>query len=179
MKKILTILFILPLIFSSCKKEEVEEVLPCLCGNTVSTISSTSPISYSYSPNCFTPNGDNDNDYFRVIIGDSLGLLLPYTLSINGLQLIFDSIILNNHGYNNLGWDGGNSQNGEYNYQITCNYNGTSYQMNGKVSLVRDISNLSNTFDCYPQGSLECTFGDMIDPQNGFIYPTQEDINNW
>ena len=178
MKKLLTLLFILPLIFSSCKKEEVEEVLPCLCGNTVSTISSTSPISYSYSPNCFTPNGDDHNDLFRVIIGDGLGLLLPYTLSVNGLQLIIDTI--SQYNYNpNHGWDGGNSQNGEYNYQITCDYNGSSYQMNGKVSLVRDISNLSNTFDCYPQGSLECTFGDMIAPQYGFIYPTQEDINNW
>ena len=175
MKKLLILLISIPLIFSSCKKEEVEEVLPCLCGNTVSTISSTSPL-YSYSPNCFTPNGDNDNDYFRVIIGDSLGLLLPYTLSVNGLQLTIDTI---NQSYNHLGWDGGNSQNGKYNYQITCNYNSSSYQINGEFSLVRNISDLSNTFDCYPQGSLECTFGDMIHPQNGFIYQTQEDINNW
>ena len=176
MKKLLILLISIPLIFSSCKKEEVEEVLPCLCGNTVSTISSTSPVNYYYSPNCFTPNNDSDNDYFRVIIGDSLGNLLPYTLSVNGLQLTIDTI---NQSYNHLGWDGGNSQNGKYNYQITCNYNSSSYQINGEFSLVRNISDLSNTFDCYPQGSLECTFGDMIHPQNGFIYQTQEDINNW
>ena len=176
MKKLLIILITIPLIFNSCNKGELGGVLPCLCENTTSIISSTSSIYYSYSPNCFTPNNDIHNDFFRVIIGDSLGNFLPYTLSVNGLQLIIDTI---NHNYNHLGWDGGNSQNGEYNYQITCNYNGSSYQMNGTVSLVRDISNLSNTFDCYPQGSLECTFGDMIHPQNGFIYQTQEDINNW
>tara|TARA_B110000240_G_C13275125_1_gene357593 strand:+ start:148 stop:681 length:534 start_codon:yes stop_codon:yes gene_type:complete len=177
MKRILFILITIPLIFNSCKKEDeqVQQVLPCLCFNSISGWSFKGvPIRHT-SPNCFTPNNDLINDYFKVFVNDSSGLI-PYTLSVNGIQLIIDTI---NQGYNHLGWDGGNSQNGEYNYQITCNYNGTSYQMNSKVSLVRDISNLSNTFDCYPQGSLECTFGDMIDPQNGFIYPTQEDINNW
>ena len=34
-------------------------------------------------------------------------------------------------------------------------------------------------FNNFPNGADNCIFGDMIDSQNGFIYPTQEDINNY
>ena len=58
-------------------------------------------------------------------------------------------------------------------------FEGWTHQENGKISLIRDISKLSNDFDCYPEGVSNCTFVDMIDPQQGFIYKTQEDIVNW
>ena len=174
MKKLLFLLISIPLILYSCRKEKNTLPPPCLCGNTTSNISSNNTI-LSYSPNCFTPNNDFHNDLFRVIISDGVNRL-PYTLSVNGIQLYIDTV---NNVYNNSGWDGGNSPDGDYPYQISCNYNGSSYQMNGIVSLVSDINNLSVNFNCYPQGLTNCTFEDMIDPQYGFIYQTQEDIINW
>jgi hypothetical protein len=62
---------------------------------------------------------------------------------------------------------------------MTFNFNGLTYQKNGKVSVIRNTNDLSTTFNCYPQGLSNCTFGDMIHPQLGFVYPTQENINNW
>ena len=174
MKKTLFLLISITLIFNSCRKEEITSPLPCLCDNTTSNISSNNTI-FSYSPNCFTPNNDEHNDLFKVVISDGINRL-PYTLSINGIQLYIDTV---NNVYNNSGWDGDNSPDGNYTYQISCNYNGSSYQMNGTVSLVSNINNLSVNFNCYPQGLINCTFEDMIDPQFGFIYATQEDTINW
>ena len=92
---------------------------------------------------------------------------------------------IHNLDFNN-GWDGkhqitgNNLSTGVYTYEVYYqDFEGWQHQENGKVSIIRDISNLSNDFECYPQGVSNCKFGDMIDPKYGFIYPTSEDINNW
>ncbi len=175
MKKFTLVLISITLIFSSCKEDKTSFPFPCLCSNT-NNIVATNSIA-TYAPNCFTPNNDYHNDLFRVVIYDVINSqLLPYTLSVNGIQLYIDTV---NNSYNNTGWNGDYSTDADYGYHINYNYNGTSYQMNGTVSLVRNINNMSFNFTCYPQGISNCTFGDMIDPQLGFIYPTAEDILNW
>ena len=35
-------------------------------------------------------------------------------------------------------------------------FEGWQHQENGKISLIRDISNLSNDFECYPQAVSNC-----------------------
>tara|TARA_Y100000589_G_scaffold259535_1_gene249106 strand:+ start:1380 stop:1955 length:576 start_codon:yes stop_codon:yes gene_type:complete len=191
MKNLLILLLSIPLIFSSCKKEEVIEKvieLPCLCesgqtDNPSTSISDTEGI-ILFFPNSFTPNGDGTNDHFKIILihwssdtinNNSTSTSIPYNLFIDGNQVVFEDP--------NVGpivhWSGSGYLNGLYNFQITFNFNGLNYQKHGKVSIIRDISNISNDFECYPQGISNCTFGDMIDPYYGFIYPTNEDINNW
>tara|TARA_B100000795_G_C22572403_1_gene350587 strand:- start:79 stop:639 length:561 start_codon:yes stop_codon:yes gene_type:complete len=186
MRKLLILLISIPLIFSSCKKEEVIE-LPCLCENGETNISSTSISDTEhiiiYCPNSFTPNGDNLNENFRVSVShwtidtnnNSTITSIPYNLFINGNQVVFVDP--------NVGpivdWGGSGYVTGLYNFQITFNFNGLNYQRNGKVSIIRDISNLSNDFDCYPQGISNCTFGDMIHPRDGFVFGTQEELINW
>ena len=187
MKKLLIILITIPLIFSSCKKEEVEEVLPCLCetngiGSVEYLNNDSSETINVFIPNSFTPNNDiiNDNFVIRIthVVTDTFGghvvENISYNLFIDGDQVVFDNPINGNSSH----WSGLGYSNGEYSYLITFNFNGLSYQKNGEVYIINDISNLSNTFNCFPEGLSNCTFGDMIDPQYGFIYPTQEDINN-
>ena len=187
MKKLLILLISIPLIFSSCKKEEVIE-LPCLCENGESNISSISISDTEYisifCPNSFTPNGDNLNEDFRVSVShwtyntnnnNSTNTSIPYNLFINGNQVVFE--VPNVEPI--VDWDGSGYVTGLYNFQITFNFNGFNYQRNGKVSIIRDISNLSNDFDCYPQGISNCTFGDMISLRQGFVYQTGEELINW
>ncbi|MAW20811.1 MAG: hypothetical protein CMD16_00260 [Flavobacteriales bacterium] len=182
----------MPLLFTTCKKEEVEEVLPCLCENLtepfggffVDSTSNLENISI-FIPNSFTPNGDMHNDKFNVVIShyniDSINgeltttSIISYNLFINGNQIVFDNPINGP----TVHWNGSGFLNGVYNYEITFDFNGLTYQKSGKVSVIRNINNLSTTFNCYPQGLSNCTFGDMIDPLYGFIYPTSEDIDNW
>ena len=70
MKKILFIILLtIPLIFISCNKEEVEEVLPCLCetngiGSVEYLSNDSSETINVFIPNSFTPNGDGWNDEF-------------------------------------------------------------------------------------------------------------------
>jgi hypothetical protein len=190
MKKLLIILITIPLIFNSCKKEEVEEVLPCLCetngiGSVEYLSNDSSETINVFIPNSFTPNGDQHNDNFSININhvtDSIDQWnnpvienISYNLFIEGNQVVFDNPINGN----SSNWSGLGYSNGEYSYLITFNFNGLTYQKNGKVSIINDISNLSTTFNCYPQGLSNCTFGDMIDLQYGFIYPTNENINFW
>jgi|TARA_B110001469_G_C9574053_1_gene284678 hypothetical protein len=192
MKKLLIILITIPLIFNSCKKEEVEEVLPCLCetngiGSVEYLSNDSSETINVFIPNSFTPNGDQHNDNFSIsinhVVTDSMNQWnnpvmenISYNLFIDGNQVVFDNPINGNNSH----WSGLGYSNGEYSYLITFNFNGLTYQKNGKVSIIKlYISDLSNTFICFPEGLSKCTFGDMIDPQYGFIYSTQENLNNW
>ena len=197
MEKVLFLLISITLIFNSCKKEQSTR-LPCLCesgqtGVASISISDTEQI-ILFFPNSFTPNGDMINDYFRIslihwtydpIINFApIVSSIPYNLFIDenqdNLFIAEKQVVFDNP---NVGptedWSGSGYLNGLYNFRITFNFNGLNYQRHGKVSIINNISNLSNTFNCYPQGLSNCTFSDMIDPEYGFIYPTAEDINNW
>tara|TARA_B100000902_G_scaffold286126_1_gene272218 strand:+ start:1216 stop:1800 length:585 start_codon:yes stop_codon:yes gene_type:complete len=191
-KNILLVLITTFLILSSCKKEKVEEVLPCLCETNDNSFveylnNDSSESLICYIPNSFTPNGDQHNDNFYIRINsfaDSIDIdpwndpvieNISYNLFIEGNQVVFDDPVNGP----TFPWNAAGYSNGEYTYLITFSYNGLTYQKNGKFSLIKDINNLSNTFNCFPEGLSNCTFPDMIDPEYGFIYPTQEDIGNW
>ena len=92
--------------------------------------------------------------------------------------MVYSTDSIQNLDYNN-GWDGkrqttgNNVPTGVYTYEMYyTDFEGWQHQENGKISLIRNTSNLSDNFVCYPQGISNCKFGDMIDPQYGFIYPT-------
>lgn len=184
MKNILLVLITF-LILSSCKKEKVEGVLPCLCETNDNSFveylnNDSSEILYSFIPNAFVLEGGTYNDDFRLILSyvsysDSVWIYIPYNLFIDGNQVVFDDSI---NGNTNP-WNGQGYSIGEYSYLLTFSLNGLTYQKNGKVSILTNMYSLSNTFDCFPEGLSNCTFPDMIDPEYGFIYPTQEDIGNW
>lgn len=187
MKKL--ILIFIPLFFFSCKKEEI---LPCICN--INGINSTEYLSNDsteyikvFYPNSFTPNdGNYTNNYFN-------GIIYHHEINYEIIEMeegLFDTISKNQYTeipYNlfvegnqvDNYWDGSGYSNGEYNFLITYNFNGINYQKNGKVYLINDTSNLSNSFNNVPEGLSNCTFLDMIDPIQGFIYPTNEDISNW
>ena len=67
----------------------------------------------------------------------------------------------------------------QYNYTYKLILPDTTYlYTGGQVSLVRNTNN-NTAFYNFPDGVDDCTFSDMIDPQYGFIYSTQENIINW
>ena len=180
----------MPLLFNSCKKEEEDETLInlCCCGGTLNGPDlNIEELGYGllYIPNAFTPNNDLHNDLFFI----NLVSVLPnsptpeITIHRPGLS----DLVVNESGGANVvvgeSWDGKfnniDAEEGIYNYTYKLISADTTYIFTGgKVSLIRDINN-NNTFNNFPSGVENCTFGDMIDPQYGFIYPTQEDINNW
>ena len=181
MKNLLIVLFSLFLFFTTCKKEQTptpEVINLCCCGGTLNGPDlNIEELGYGliYVPNAFTPNDDQINDLFFI----SLLSLFPnsptpeITIDRPGLS----SVVVGES------WDGTfnniDAEEGIYNYSYKLISTDTTYIFTGgKVSLIRDINN-NTIFNNFPSGVENCTFGDMIDAQLGFIYSTQEDINNW
>ena len=138
-----------------------------------------------YIPNAFTPDLDDVNDKFCIAYHGIRANTFTFNVYNRTSNLVYSTNNIQDLNFEN-GWDGkhqitgNNLSNGVYTYEVYYqDFEGWQHQENGKVSIIRDISNLSNDFECYPQGVSNCRFGDMIDPQRGFIYPTSEDINNW
>ena len=191
MKKLLCVISLL----FCCLGCEKEEELPCLCQGgeinyslTIIDNEENYPLSENMvieslriiSPNSFTPNNDGINDVFSVRVGyvfidtltsEVMWYGIPYSLFINGNQ------VLDN--WNGGGWSGDGFLNGVYDFEVTVDFNGSIHQKSGLVSIIRDISSISNDFDCYPQGVSNCKFPDMINLYDGFIYETQENIGEF
>tara|TARA_B110000211_G_scaffold206127_1_gene240876 strand:- start:101 stop:1291 length:1191 start_codon:yes stop_codon:yes gene_type:complete len=140
---------------------------------------------WMYIPNAFTPNSDGLNDKFYISYHGIREETFTFNVYNRTSNLVYSTNNIQDLNLEN-GWDGkhqiteNNLSTGVYTYEVYYqDFDGRQHQENGKISLIRDISNLSNDFECYPQGVSNCAFGDMIDRKRGFIYPTQEDINNW
>jgi len=180
MKKLLLILLCLPMIFNSCKKEANNPPVPinlCCCGGTLNgPYLNIEQLGYGllYIPNAFTPNNDGANDLFSISLVSIHHYSPTAELTIYNGQ---NSVIVGEN------WDGTfnntEAEDGIYNYTYKLLLPDTTHIFTGgQVSLIRDINN-NTIFNNFPSGVDNCTFGDMIDPQLGFVYQTQEDINNW
>ena len=180
MKKLILILLCLPLLFSTCKKEVNKPPAPinlCCCGGTLNgSYLNIEQLGYGvlYIPNAFTPNNDGVNDLFSISL-----------FSVPQLSPIEELTIYN--GQNSIivgeSWDGTfnntDAEDGVYNYTYKILLPDTAHLFtDGQVSLVRNINN-NTIFNNFPSGVDNCTFGDMIHPRDGFVYNTQENINNW
>ena len=155
------------------------------CSDTASKIIWIRDEDWMYIPNAFTPDMDGRNDKFCIAYNGIREATFTFNIFDRFSNLVYSTSNINDLDFEN-GWNGthhetgNNLSNGVYSYEMYYqDFEGWHNKKNGKVSIIRDISNLSNDFDCYPQGISNCKFGDMIHPQQGFIYSTQEDINNW
>tara|TARA_B100001142_G_scaffold104763_1_gene106765 strand:- start:480 stop:1046 length:567 start_codon:yes stop_codon:yes gene_type:complete len=172
--------FCIILLFTQCEKEDNR---PCLCEDNLTVSGNSNFLGTIFIPNAFTPNYDLHNDYF-----------MPRVSGVQEFEITIYSReggeVFNTNDYSNQylmdggseAWDGIGYDQGLYNYIITATDSiGNQKTITGSLSLVRGCQTsfppLNYIFkDC--AGVSACTFGDMIDPQMGFIYPTQEDIYN-
>src|SRR5690606_9459860 len=104
-----------------------------------------------YFYNLFTPNGDGANDIF------------PYFGTCEDISNFYLAIKKNGsvikETTNNLdfAWDGSNkrgkqAREGVYDWEITWYYNGITYDAEGTITLIRDVSkpvNINNKGNCH------------------------------
>ena len=186
MKRIVLLLLALSLLVY-CKKETnipatIAQILPCLCCDTAFTpiqpsVGITDANTYLYVANAFTPNGDSVNDCFVIGIGG----VLNYTMTI--LDTAGVSIF---SGFNDSSsinancWDGNNYIDGKYHWILDgLSFDSSAFHFEGNVYLVEDITSSNTGFENFPYDKESCTFPDMIDPYNGFIYNTGENLSIW
>jgi len=170
----------LPLLFTTCKKETnntPELINLCCCGGALNgPYLNIEQMGYGllYIPNAFTPNNDGVNDLFYISLVSIPQFSPTAELTIYNGQ---NSVIVGEI------WDGTfnntEAEDGIYNYTYKLLLPDTTHLFTGgQVSLIRNTGN-NTIFNNFPTGADNCTFGDMIHPRDGFIYSTQENINNW
>lgn len=135
-----------------------------------------------YVPNIFTPNGDVCNDVFQVK-GMHIASFDLRIETLNGNQVFATTNI-------DDAWDGTDS-NGDpvrstlYDYFVTVtDLAGQSYSFNGQVAVVRP-SNLGGMGGGLDEGETfeiqncdDCVFPDQIDPRNGPVYQTGQQLGD-
>ncbi len=166
------------LIFSilSCEKQDLR---PCLCEHINSTWKGNNSASI-HIPNAFTPNKDGNNEVFRPVMFYSNfyeSVLNPHFKIFNyNNELVFESKDLTN-----FSWDGENQQVGKYRYELIFSQldNPVQIELEGYVYLIRLDPDLPLNYIFNLSNLNNCQFGDQIDPIQGFIYPTNDDIINY
>ncbi|TNE80984.1 MAG: hypothetical protein EP332_05730 [Bacteroidetes bacterium] len=149
---------------SSCKKDPAEESKQ-FCYNT-ETVSPTPQASDSilvYIPTAFSPNGDQLNESFFITAHG----IQAYNCKITaGNRLIFES------NDPQISWDGkvdGNVAFGLFEYEITVsNKTGSNFTYTGKLSSLDGQQAV--------EGCASCRFPDQVNPDEGFVRPTNEPL---
>lgn len=158
---------ILCMIFNfSCQKYQIKH--KGCTGNMVITSGSYNSDSVAfYVPNAFTPNKDDMNDCFKII---SIGITKMKFRIYKGFTLIYESNSVFGQ------WDGtinGKIKQGNYRYEAELySIHDETIKIEGEFSLI-----LPEELSMEPLKHCDsCKFSDMIDPDYGFVYETNERI---
>ncbi len=158
-------IFSIVLLFSQCKKAEYKsdccthpvEISPCLTPDSLSI----------WAPRAFTPNGDGHNEVFKVSF-QNVSSSDFFVKIFQGRKSLYEA-----HD-KNFSWHGAVDQKvkeGIYSYIISGKTEGgTPFEANGKVCSILNNDNKNTPI----KNCSSWTFSDMIDSRYGFIYATEE-----
>ena len=158
------LLMVLCVLSTSCKKKKYKR--ECCKGQLkIETVKYNKEEVAFYAPNAFTPNGDQENDYFKILIK---GAELKTIKIFKEDELLAESSALS------FEWDG--RHDGEVNYGI-YNYTFTAETIHNELLKGSGEFCLIDQSKVSPSDCSSCIFGDMMDVRQGVRYESGEQLD--